>query len=618
MSGFMHRAFIFKPTSRQASIPITLLCALLWTIPSWAAAFASLEIDGGKSELQTNIRAHLDLSDIPCDTTELRLRSRLRGSDDKISNAMRALGYYHGTWELRRERVTYKPTILKNNPLSSAVKKLSNKPQPNNTEAGECWLLKLKLTPGPQTLITKLDVNVVGAGANDPLFTQYLAKLPIAINDPVQHDLYESTKKSIHQRARNAGYIDGKFVEHRLEVDIDKHSAAVILVFDSGTPYTFGKINFGPSLLNTNLLERYVPFESGDAFESTKIVQLQNNLISSNYFSSVSIDQDNPDPETHTVGLSVTTTEKRKYETTAGIGASTDTGPRVSYGLRNRRVNADGDTYQIASQYSPVLSNLSFQYTLPGDKPLTDKLQWATGVERKKNDTSDSTSYRAEVALISLQNHNWIQTLSLKFLREDYDIADVSNTSILLMPGIAWSRSEANDRRYPSRGWRINTAVRGALEGVASDLSLAQAEFDTKWIFPLWGGRLISRGGLGITTLDDFSELPASLRFFAGGDNSVRGYGYETLGPEDATGEVVGGKHRLTGSVEYDYRVWGDFALAGFYDAGNAFDTSDFTFYESAGFGLRWLSPIGPVRVDFAFPLKDGGFHFHLSMGPDL
>ena len=98
----------------------------------------------------------------------------------------------------------------------------------------------------------------------------------------------------------------------------------------------------------------------------------------------------------------------------------------------------------------------------------------------------------------------------------------------------------------------------------------------------------------------------------------MRGYGYETLGPEDATGEVVGGKHRLTGSVEYDYRVWGDFALAGFYDAGNAFDTSDFTFYESAGFGLRWLSPIGPVRVDFAFPLKDGGFHFHLSMGPDL
>tara|TARA_R110000772_G_scaffold117507_1_gene222986 strand:- start:70004 stop:71800 length:1797 start_codon:yes stop_codon:yes gene_type:complete len=598
---------------------MAVFCALLWTLPAWAEDSASLEIDGGKSELQKNIRAHLDLDDIPCNTTEARLRSRLRGSDDNISKALRALGYYHGSWVLRREHARIKPKLINNNPITKVVKKIGSAKSAKSTpEAEACWLLTLELTPGPQTLIKQLDVRVIGPGASDPLFSKYLSKLPIAINDPVQHELYEETKKAINQRARSAGYLDGKFVEHRLEVDVDRHSAAIILVFDSGTAYTFGEIDFGPSLLKTSFLERYLPFKPGDAFEPNKIVQLQNNLISSNYFSSVNIDQQSPDPESHSVDLSITSTDKPKYETTAGIGASTDTGPRVSYGLRNRRVNEDGHTYQVASQYSPVLSNLSFQYTLPGAKPLTDKIQLATGVERKKTDTSDSTSYRAEVAQISLQNHNWIQTLSLKFLRESYDIAETSNTSTLLMPGIGWSRSEANDRRYPSRGWRINTAVRGALKGVVSDVSLAQAELDAKLIFPLWGGRVISRGGLGVTALDDFSELPASLRFFAGGDNSVRGYGYETLGPEDAAGEVVGGSHRLTGSIEYDHRVWGDFALATFYDAGNAFDTSDFTFYESAGFGLRWLSPIGPVRVDFAFPLKDGGFHFHLSMGPDL
>ncbi len=598
---------------------LAVLCGLFLATPSWAADFASLEIDGGKSELQKNIRAHLDLDDIPCNSTEARVRSRLRGSDEKISKAMRALGYYHGTWVMRREHAQIKPKLLKSNPLTTAVKKIGNgSSNKSKSKPDECWLLTLELTPGPQTLINRVDVRITGAGANDPLFTQYLGKLPIAVDDPVQHELYEETKKTINQRARNAGYLDGQFVEHRLEVDLDQHSAAIILVFDSGSPYTFGDIEFAPSLLKTTFLERYLPFKSGDAFESTKIVQLQNNLISSNYFSSVNIDQQSPEPITHSVGINIATVEKRKYETTAGIGASTDTGPRVSYGLRNRRVNDDGHTYQIASQYSPVLSKLSFQYTVPGRKPLTDKLQWATGVERKNTDTSDSTSYRAEVAQISLQNHNWIQTLSLKFLRENYDIAELSNTSTLLMPGIGWSRSEANDRRYPSRGWRINTSLRAALKGVVSDVSLAQAEFDTKWILPLWGGRFISRGGLGITALDDFSELPASLRFFAGGDNSVRGFGYETLGPEDAEGKVVGGSHRLTGSIEYDHRVWGDFALATFYDAGNAFNTSDFTFYESAGVGLRWLSPIGPVRVDFAFPLKDGGFHFHLSMGPDL
>ncbi|MEX1669250.1 autotransporter assembly complex family protein [Zhongshania guokunii] len=599
---------------------LLLLCSVFAAAPSWAATNqVSLEIRGGKSELQDNIRAHLDLSDIHCNSSELRLRSRLRGSDQKISNAMRALGHYHGNWTLLREQSAVKTTLLKSNPLSKAVKKIAgSKSATPDTEPESCWVLTLELTPGPQTLISRLDVRIIGEGENDPIFTKYLAKLPVAIGDPVQHDVYEAIKNSINQRARNAGYIDGQFQEHRIEVNTDTHSATIALVFNSGSRYRFGEVAFGPSLLSTELMRRYLPFQSGDPFDSSKVVQLQNNLISSNYFASVNIDQENPNAEQQRIDLNVQTAEKRKYETTAGIGASTDTGPRVSYGLRNRRINDAGHTYQIASQYSPVLSNLSFQYTIPGSKPLTDKVQLSTGVERKDTDTTESLSYRAEIAQISLRSNNWIQTLSLKFLREDYDIADERNTSTLLMPGIAWSRSEANDRRYPTRGWRINTAARGALQGVVSDVSLAQIELDSKVILPLWGGRVISRGGLGATMLDDFSELPASLRFFAGGDNSVRGYGYETLGPENAEGEVVGGKHRITGSIEYDHRVWGDFALATFFDAGNAFDTDTFTLYESAGLGLRWLSPIGPVRVDFAFPLKDGGFQFHLSMGPDL
>jgi len=607
--------------TRHSSIAhfLIILCSVFAASSAWSANDVSLEILGGKTELQDNIRAHLDLSDIHCNSSELRLRSRLRGSDQKISDAMRALGYYHGSWTLRREQRALKTSLLKSNPLSKAVKKIAASTSATpDTEVDSCWVLSLDLTPGPQTLITQLDVRVIGEGQNDPVFTKYLAKLPVAVGDPVQHDVYEATKNAINQRARNAGYIDGQFQEHRLEVNTDTHSATIALVFNSGSRYRFGEVAFGPSLISTELMQRYVPFKSGDPFDSSKVVQLQNNLISSNYFASVNIDQENQNAEQQRIDLNVQTAEKRKYETTAGIGASTDTGPRVSYGLRNRRINAAGHTYQVASQYSPVLSNLSFQYTVPGSKPLTDKIQLSTGVERKDTDTTESLSYRAEIAQISLQSNNWIQTLSLKFLRENYDIADEHNTSTLLMPGIAWARSEANDRRYPTKGWRINAAARGALQGVISDVSLAQAELDSKLIFPLWGGRVISRGGLGLTILDDFSELPASLRFFAGGDNSVRGFGYETLGPENALGEVVGGKHRITGSIEYDHRVWGDFALATFFDAGNAFDTNTFTLYESAGLGLRWLSPIGPVRVDFAFPLKDGGFQFHLSMGPDL
>ena len=167
-------------------------------------------------------------------------------------------------------------------------------------------------------------------------------------------------------------------------------------------------------------------------------------------------------------------------------------------------------------------------------------------------------------------------------------------------------------------GWRLQFSARGAIEGIASDMTLGQATAEGKVILPLFGGRLLSRVNLGATALDDFSRLPASLRFFAGGDNSVRGYQYESLGPENSQGDVVGGKHLLAGSIEVDHKIWREVALAAFIDAGTAFDTRDFTLHQSAGVGIRWFSPIGPIRFDLAFPLKDGGFRVHLSMGPDL
>ncbi|WP_269619057.1 autotransporter assembly complex protein TamA [Zhongshania sp. BJYM1] len=592
-------------------IALLLFCICINTL---ADETPSLSISGGNAKLQENIRAHFVVTDISCQLSELKLRNRLRNSDDKISEALRALGYYHGKWTLTKSKkeITAQGN---NNGIVSAVNPL-NLIKKETTY--ECWQLHLALNPGPATKIAKLDVRIDGDGSEDPVFKDYLAKLPTKVGEKLLHSDYEDIKKQISQRARNAGYFDGKFTDHKLEVNTDTNTAAISIIFQSGARYHFGAINFGPSLLNDALLKRYLPFQSSDPFETDKLITLQNNLVSSNYFSSVNVDQENPDPSTNTVATNITFTHKKQYETTAGIGASTDTGPRISYGLNNRRINDDGDTYQITSQYSPVLSNLGYQYSQPGEKPLSDKTVWSTGVQRKDTDTSESTSYRAEVALISLTDNGWLQTLSLKFLRENFDIAGDSNSSTLLMPGIAYARSKANDRRYPTQGWRISAAARGALDGVVSNVSLAQVELDGKVILPLLGGRLISRGGLGLTALNDFSELPASLRFFAGGDNSVRGFAYESLGPENSDGEVEGGKHRLTGSIEYDHKVWGEFALATFYDAGNAFDTNDFTFYSSAGLGLRWFSPIGPIRVDFGFPLKDGGFRFHLSMGPDL
>ena len=132
-------------------------------------------------------------------------------------------------------------------------------------------------------------------------------------------------------------------------------------------------------------------------------------------------------------------------------------------------------------------------------------------------------------------------------------------------------------------------------------------------------GRALIRMEAATTIVDGVEELPVSIRFFTGGDQSVRGYQYRSLGALNDLGEVIGGKHLLTGSAEYDFDVRPGWKGAVFVDAGNSFaDFANFELYRSAGLGIRWLSPIGPIRADVAKGLDDGSFRLHITMGPDL
>lgn len=161
--------------------------------------------------------------------------------------------------------------------------------------------------------------------------------------------------------------------------------------------------------------------------------------------------------------------------------------------------------------------------------------------------------------------------------------------------------------------------VKGASKAAGSSTDFVQAFGRLKLIFPVAEGRLLMRLEGGMTEVGDFSRLPISQRFFAGGDASVRGYDFKTLGPVNDEGIVLGGSRLLSGSVEYDQKVYGDLVLAAFYDEGSAFNEGYLEPYRGAGFGLRWLSPVGPVRADIAKALDGhGGWRLHLSVGPDL
>jgi translocation and assembly module TamA len=195
------------------------------------------------------------------------------------------------------------------------------------------------------------------------------------------------------------------------------------------------------------------------------------------------------------------------------------------------------------------------------------------------------------------------------------------------MPNIGLTYAKADDRIYTTHGQKIQLNLRGAQKGLGSNTSFLQGQLNGIFIRQLTErGRIILRGEVGMTTIPsflegEFDQLPPSIRFFAGGDHSVRGYDYKSLGPKNVEGDVIGGKNLLAGSVEYEHRLFDKWGVAAFYDVGNAFDGVSAPLKHGAGVGVRWLSPVGAVRIDVAVALSEEDSYplrLHITVGPDF
>jgi translocation and assembly module TamA len=204
---------------------------------------------------------------------------------------------------------------------------------------------------------------------------------------------------------------------------------------------------------------------------------------------------------------------------------------------------------------------------------------------------------------------------------EKYSVGVTSGSADLLMPSAYWNMILAKDRINTEKGVRLSGSVKGADNTLFSSTSFIQFRLSGKAILtPMENWRILGRGTIGATSMESIDELPPSLRFYAGGDQSVRGYGYKELGPVDPSGVVVGGRYLLEGSIELERRLTSMWSVAAFYDVGNAFDDIDADLKHGAGVGVRLVLPFGRIRMDVASALSEDGYplRVHLTVGADL
>lgn len=607
-------------TGRTFFAVLPLLCV---SHGAWAL---EATIAGVSDEVEGNIQAYLQNIDA-AQYTEVRLEGEIRR---RTQEAMRVYGYYEP--EITLERTTDE----------------------------RVWL---EIEPGPQVEIEILSINLAGDASEDPPFQEAIEGFPLNEGDGLRHAPWDRLGSQFSELAIERGYFDWGFTDRRMEVRPYLQSARLYMDFDSGPRYQFGESAITGSHIELDRLHRMQPFEQGAPYLAQTLAEYNQSLAETGWFSSVSVrprletaqeltiapagggdpwwneatasQPERPrlssaalasalsinkrDDTQLPIDISVAPADRHQFE--VGIGHATDVGPRLRFGWEQPWINRYGHSLNHDLYLSAPEQRFTGVYNVPLEDPLRDSYRLQYGVRNVDDSDTQSLEGTVELARRWQFDNDWVQTLYFRTTYEDFKQGGEADEVWLFYPGIQWSRTRTRPQRFPLWGDRQQLSLEYSDTVWGSDAKFARITGNTEWIRMIGNdNRFLARISLGAIETDDFAKIPPSLRFFAGGDRSVRGYSYESLSPRNDEGRLSGGQQMLTSTLEYQRRVKGNWWGATFVDNGDAFDNwGPNDLKTGAGAGVRWISPVGPIRFDIAHPFDhEDDWRLHFSIGPEF
>lgn len=602
LQGLFSRQFVRKTSKAYSLLAKALLCVQLCLLCTVSLAQESITYDVQGVEdakLRNNIRLHLSGLDV-----EKALLANPYWQDEvaeAVATAVQPYGFYNSETKVRiqeGDKVTV--TVALNTPLT----------------------------------INKVTREIIGAGREDKAFRERFNSLKLKEGDVLNQTIYESFKSSMFNYALSNGYFDYFWQATRLDLVRDEKQANVLLIAQSGPQYKFGELKFVGDDKAKAIIKRLKPFKTGDAYSSSVLGDFNRRLNQSGYFNRVIARPVVSDAEGLLVPIEVSLQHRPTDAFNVSVGAATDTGPRVRLGWERPWVNDKGHSVSSDIFISEPEQSVTADYRIPMKNITRDYASIEAGYQFIEY---ANTSFESETLSLSAHRYTqqddspWQHDHSVTYLRETYDQGDLdTNTTSLVLPGYSITYRNKDDELNIGNGTYVQALAQYGKEGFGSDIDYAKAAVEAMLIRTYANKhRITLRGEIGAIKTNSFDDVPASLRFYAGGDQSVRGFKFRDLSPKadvinPETGkldvESIGGKYLVTSSIEYAYSIADNWRIAAFVDAGKAAnDISDSLAY-GIGPGVHWLSPIGAVRVYLARGLskQENAWRIHIILGPEL
>ncbi|NDL61422.1 autotransporter assembly complex protein TamA [Acerihabitans arboris] len=572
---------------------LCLFCILLATPWSYAAN-VRLQVEGLEGELQRNVRARLSTIGADEVTADARFQARV---DGVVREGLRALGYYSAQIDFE-----FRPAVNGGRPV-----------------------LLAKVKPGEPVKIAGVNISLRGDARTDRDYQRLVQRSRPAIGSVLNHGDYTSFINGMTGLAVRNGYFDAEFPRRQLGVSPDRHEAFWDVIFDSGQRYRFGKIRFQGAQIRDDYLRNIPNIREGDEYSATALAELNRQLAATNWFNSVVVSPDFSAGKTDkTLPLDAVVTPRSRNIIETGVGFASDVGPRVRTTWNRPWLNDRGHSLQTTLSLSAPEQALDFSYKIPLQKsPLEQYYVLQSGFKREDlNDTkSDSTTFN--VARFWDASSGWQRSVNLRWSLDHFTQANVTDTTMLLYPGFTINRTRQRGGLMPTWGDSQRYSIDVSDTTWASDVDFFIIQAQNVWVRTLAEKhRFVARYNLGWIETNNFDRVPPSLRFFAGGDRSIRGYRFRAISPRDEDGKLTGASKLATGSLEYQYNVTGRWWGATFIDTGQAVnDFRQTNLKTGAGVGVRWQSPVGPIKLDVAAPVSDPeehGLQFYIGLGTEL
>lgn len=591
----------------HTKIVIILLCAI-FIFPNISIAKSptmTVDINGVDPETNLILQSQLSIkaSEKERKLTLERVEVLHELAKEEILNTLEGLGYYHAS-------------------VTSQVKEIPGG-----------FYATFNIQKGKATIVQSIHVRIEGDGQCEDAL-QELTHSPTPKNPFIRpeantrliHSEYETYKQELLGKALNLGYLDAEFSTNEIQLSEDKYKANIVLVLNTGHRYYFGKVQYALTPYPPEFLNRLVPIKPGTPYTTEGLLSFQKAFTESDLFNLIRIYPLLEETENYEVPIKIRLKRKPLNKYTTSFGFGTDTGPRGLVAFEHRLERFAGHRFGTDVQISKRRKQGNVQYTIPGRNPSTDRLIFGLQAIEERI-VAETHSKRLDLSVTNINRlGQWQQILALVYRAETFRefSGEPNQSSHYLLPTANYLWTNVKKSVFRQHGSRLGITFRGGVD-LLSGTQLLQIETKAKHIFPIGdNARLLVRGDIGTTVTTKSNHFPSSLRFFTGGDHTVRGYGYKTLGPTklspDGKYVVVGGSNLLVGSVEFERRLYNELSGAIFLDGGNAMNKWKTHLHYSAGFGVRFGTPLGPLRLDIAQPLKHGKAspRLHLTFGLDL